>query len=71
MFSKILSRNKKLFKHRRSPSAKNVAVEGKIVIFYSAGHNTIIILFSLKDFKKSLLGYGVKLYHVDLYCEIF
>ena len=71
MFSKILSRNKKLFKLRRSPSVKNVALEGKIVISYCAGHNTIIIVFSLKDFKNNLLDYVVKLYHVDLYCEIF
>ena len=46
MFSKIFSQKKKmLFRLRRSSSVKNVTLEGKIVISYCHGHDTIIRMF--------------------------
>ena len=55
MFSKIFSRKKKLLRLRRSPSVKNVILEGKIVISYCRGHGTIIMFFSFEEYQEKFV----------------
>lgn len=48
MFSKIFYR--KAIKLRRSASVKNVSLNGKVVVGYSRGHETIILLFKFEEY---------------------
>ena len=56
MFSKIFSQKRKLFRFRRIQSVKNVNLEGKIVILYCGGDDTIIMLFSFQGCQKKFLS---------------
>ena len=55
MFSKIFSRKKKLFRLRRSLSVKNFELEGKIIISYCQGHDTIIMFFSFEGYQEKFV----------------
>ena len=49
MFSKIFSR--KAIKLKRSASVKNVSLNGKAVVGYCRGHETIILLFKFEGYQ--------------------
>ena len=49
MFSKIFS--SKAIKLKRSASVKNVSLNGKAVVGYCRGHETIILLFKFEGYQ--------------------
>ena len=53
MFSKIFYR--KAIKLRRSASVKNVSLNGKVVVGYSRGHETIILLFKFEENQEKIV----------------
>ena len=52
MFSKIFS--SKAIKLKRSASVKNVSLNGKVVVGYCRGHETIILLFTFEGYQEKI-----------------
>ena len=62
MFSKILSQKRKVFRFKRRPSVKNVALEGKIVISYCGGHDTINLFFSFRGYQEKSIRWNYEIF---------
>ena len=54
-FQRYFPEKKKLFRLRRSLSVENVELEGKIIISYCQGHDTIIMCFSFEGYQEKFV----------------
>ena len=64
MFSKIFSR--KAIKLKTGASVKNVSLNGKVVVGYCGGHETITLLFKFEGYQEKI-GFAEKIYHGDFF----
>ena len=62
MFSKIFSQKRKVFRFKRSPSVKNFALEGKIVISYCGEHDTINLFFSFRGYQEKFIRWNYEIF---------